>query len=99
MASFEGSLRIPDSDESPVRVLIDLTEERLRLNSGGIEIANWRLGDIRVNAKSDGFHIRRGGEDMVLRVNDDAGFAVMLDLRSVPVDLARRMAVYRNTRT
>jgi hypothetical protein len=97
VASFEGSLRIPDTDESPVRVLIDLTEERLRLNSGGIEIANWRLDDIRVNAKSDGFHIRRGGEDMVLRVNNDAEFAVMLDLRSVPVDLARRMAVYRNT--
>lgn len=97
MASFEGSLRIPDSNEAPVRVLIDLTEERLRLNSGGIEIANWRLDGIRVNAKSDGFHIRKGGEDLVVRVADDAQFAVMLDLRSVPVDLARRMAVYRNT--
>ncbi|MDR9451116.1 MAG: hypothetical protein RI637_07865 [Acidimicrobiia bacterium] len=97
MASFEGSLRIPEGSEAPLSVLVDLTEERLRLNSGGVEIANWRLGEVLVNAKSDGFHIHRAGEELVLKVKQDAAFAVMLDLRSVPVELARRMAVYRNS--
>jgi hypothetical protein len=97
VASFDGSLRTPDEPDSAVRVFIDLSDERLRLSSGGVEIANWRLGEIRINAKPDGFHIRRGGEDLILSIQQDAQFAVMLDLRSVPVELARRMAVYRNT--
>lgn len=98
MTSFEGSLRIPKESEAPISVLVDLTEERLRLNSGGVEIANWRLGEVLVNAKADGFHLHRGGDELVLKVKQDAEFAVMLDLRSVPVELARRMAVFRNSR-
>ena len=97
MASFDGSLHTPDESDPPVRVYIDLSDERLRLTSGGIEIANWRLGDVQINAKSDGFHIRRGGEDLILNISQDAEFAVALDLRSVPVGLARRMAVYRDS--
>jgi hypothetical protein len=97
VASFEGSLRNPDESVQPVRVFIDLTDERLRISSGGIEIGNWRLGEIQISAQQDGFHIRRAGEDLVLTMTQDAEFAVTLDLRSVPVGLARRMAVYRDS--
>ncbi len=97
MTSFDGSLRTPDEAEVPVRVVIDLPDERLRLLSDVAEIANWRLGDIQISAKSDGFHIRGTGEELILKVDQDAQFAVALDLRSAPVDLARRMAVYRDS--
>jgi len=97
MTSFDGSLRSPKEPDMPVRVLVDLADERFRLSSEGIEFANWRLGDVRISAKSDGFHIRRAGEDLILKIKQDAEFAVALDLRSVPVDLARRMAVHRDS--
>ena len=97
LASFEGSLLHTGKADAPISVFIDLTDERLRLSSGGIEIANWRLEEIQVNAKSDGFHVRRSGEDLILKIAQDAEFAVALDLRSVPVELARRMAVYRDS--
>ncbi|MDH3260459.1 MAG: hypothetical protein OEM81_04805 [Acidimicrobiia bacterium] len=97
MASFDGSLRSPNESKLPVRVLIDLTDERLRLWSGKTEIANWRLGEVQISAQSDGFHIRRGGEEQILDIQQDAEFAVALDLRSVPVGLARRMAVHRDS--
>ena len=97
MASFDGSLRSATEPTAPVRVVIDLSEERLRLWSGTTEIANWRLGEVQINAKADGFHIRRGGQEQILDIKQDAEFAVALDLRSVPVDLARRMAVHRDS--
>lgn len=96
MTSFDGSLRTPSEPDAPIRVIIDLSDERLRLSSGGVEIANWRLGEVRISAKPDGFHIHRAGEELILTIRQDAEFAVALDLRSVPVDLARRMAVYRD---
>ncbi len=96
MTSFDGSLRTPNEPGRPIRVLIDLSDERLRLSSGGVEIADWQLGEVRINAKPDGFHIQRAGEELILSIDQDAEFAVALDLRSVPVDLARRMAVYRD---
>lgn len=98
MTSFDGSLRTPGEPVAPVRVLIDLSEERLRLSSGGIEIANWQLDEVRISARPDGFHVKKAGEEVILTIQQDAEFAVALDLRSVPVDLARRMAVYRDSR-
>jgi len=95
--SFDGSLQAANESGKPVRVLIDLEDERLRLSSGGVEVASFRLGEVLINAKADGFHIRRAGEDMILNITQDAEFAVALDLRSVPVGLARRMAVYRDS--
>ncbi len=97
MTSFDGSLRTPRGSALAVRVVIDLSDERVRISSEGIPIAEWQLGEARISARQDGFHVRRGGEDLVLTIKDDAEFAVALDLRSVPVDLARRMAVYRDS--
>jgi len=96
MASFDGSMRTPKDVAIPVRVVIDLSEERMTMTSEGIPIAAWRLGEAQISARSDGFHVRRGGEDVVLTIKQDAEFAVMLDLRSVPIDLARRMAMVRD---
>lgn len=97
MTSFDGSLRNPDQPDAQVDVVIDLSDDSLQLSSEGRLIAGWRLGEVLINAKPDGFHIRRAGEVVVLEIEQDAEFAVMLDLRSVPVDLARRMAMYRNS--
>lgn len=96
MADFEGVLRTPAKRDTAIRVVIDLNGERLRLRSGDTEIANWSLGEIRVNALTDGFHVKAEGEEIILDLVQDAEFAVALGLGSAPVDLARRMSMVRD---
>ncbi len=96
MADFEGVLRTPTERDTAIRVVIDLTEERLRLRSTDTEIADWSLDEIRVNALSDGFHVKAEGEEIILDLTKDAEFAVALGLGSAPVDLARRMSMVRD---
>lgn len=97
MADFGGVLRTPTEPDTAIRVVIDLSEERLRLRSGDNEIADWSLDEIRVNALTDGFHIKAEGEEIILDLTRDAEFAVALGLGSAPVDLARRMSMVRDT--
>lgn len=93
---FAGVLRTRTERDTAIRVVIDLTDERLRLRSGENEIADWSLSDIRINAQDDGFHIRAEGEEIILDLRDDAEFAVALGLHSAPVGLARRMSMVRD---
>jgi hypothetical protein len=96
MVDFAGVLRISTERDSAIGVVIDLTDERLRLRSGDADIADWSLDDIRVTARGDGFHIRAEGEEVILDLRQDAEFAVALGLHSAPVDLARRMSMVRD---
>jgi len=96
MADFIGVLRTPTELDTAIRVVIDLTDERLRLRSGDTEIADWSLDEIRVNAQPDGFHVMAEGEEIILDLTHDAEFAVALGLSSAPVDLARRMSMVRD---
>lgn len=98
MSEFEGVLRTMTDRDVAIRVTIDLTNERLRLLTGDSEIADWSLDEIRVNALSDGFHIKAEGEEVILDLTEDAEFAVALGLGSAPVDLARRMSMVRDTK-
>lgn len=93
---FAGVLRTRTERDTAIRVVIDLTDERLRLRSGENEIADWSLSDIRINAQDDGFHIRAEGEEIILDLREDAEFAVALGLHSAPVELARRMSMVRD---
>lgn len=93
---FAGRLRTRTERDTAIRVVIDLTSERLRLRSGDTEIADWSLNDIRVNAQADGFHIKAEGEEIILDLSQDAEFAVALGLHSAPVGLARRMSMVRD---
>ena len=96
MVDFAGVLRTSTERDSAIDVVIDLTDERLRLRSGDASIADWSLNDIRVTAQGDGFHIRAEGEEVILDLRQDAEFAVALGLRSAPVELARRMSMVRD---
>lgn len=92
MSSFEGQLRVSGEAEAPIGVEVDLTDDHLMLKSGDIEIADWQVGEIRVSALEDGFHIRAEGEDVVLEVIEDARFAVELGLRNAHPALRKRMS-------
>ncbi|MGH8941962.1 MAG: hypothetical protein ACRDWF_03990 [Acidimicrobiia bacterium] len=97
MTAYDARLRLDGTDEAPISVLIDLTDDRLSMMAGEIEVGDWARDEIRVSAMPDGFHMRAEGEEIILDVTDDARFALDLGLRNAPPLLRRRMsALLRN---
>jgi hypothetical protein len=92
MAVYDAQLRLDGADEAPIHVVIDLTDDRLTMKSGDVEVADWARKEIRVSPMLDGFHIRAEGEEIILDVTDDAHFALDLGLRNAPPILRRRMS-------
>jgi hypothetical protein len=92
MSSFEAELSIVGRSEPAMGVEIDLDEEKMRIKAGEVEVAEWRLDDIRVSALVDGFHVRAEGEEVLLDVVEDGRFAVELGLRSAHPHLRQRMS-------
>jgi hypothetical protein len=92
MTAYDARLRLDGTDEAPISVLIDLTDDRLTMMAGEIEVGDWAREEIRVSAMPDGFHVRAEGEEIILDVTDDARFALDLGLRNAPPLLRRRMS-------
>ncbi len=92
MTAYDARLRLDGADEAPIQVVIDLTDDRLTMKSGDVEVADWSRSEIRVSPLLDGFHIRAEGEEIILDVTDEARFALDLGLRNAPPLLRRRMS-------
>ena len=92
MSAYDARLRLDGTDEAPLHVVIDLTDDRLTMRSGDVEVADWSRQEIRVSPLLDGFHIRAEGEEVILDVTEDAQFALDLGLRNAPPLLRRRMS-------
>ncbi|MGH8914428.1 MAG: hypothetical protein ACRDZM_07935 [Acidimicrobiia bacterium] len=92
MTAYDARLRLSGTEDGPVSVLIDLTDDRLTMTSGPIEVADWARDEIRIAALPDGFHVRAEGEEIILDVTDDAKFALELGIRNAPPILRRRMS-------
>ncbi len=100
MAVYDAQLRLDGADEAPIHVVIDLTDDRLTMMSGDVEVADWARHEIRISPMLDGFHIRAEGDEIILNVTDDAHFALDLGLRNAPPALRRRMsALLRSDRS
>jgi len=97
MSSYDARLRMIGTDEAPIHVVIDLTDERLTMMSADVEVADWAREEIRVTPANDGFHIRAEGEEIILDVTEDARFALDLGLRNAPPTLRRRMSALLRT--
>jgi|FLYL01.1.fsa_nt_gi hypothetical protein len=92
MPDFSGQLRLPHEHGQGVRVHIDLTDDRIRITSGPVEIGDWPVAEVSVAAKEDGFHLMAEGEEVVVRTDDDPGFAVALGVRNAPPLLRRKIS-------
>jgi hypothetical protein len=78
--AFEARLRIPGSTRLPLGVEVDITNERLVVTSGEKPLADWSLNELQVSSLPDGFHVKAGGEEVILNVTDSAGFAGQLGI-------------------
>ena len=48
MTAYDPRLRLDGTDEAPISVLIDLTDDRLSMMAGEIEVGDWARNEIRV---------------------------------------------------
>lgn len=92
MAAYDARLSLQGAEDAPIRVVVDLSDDRLTMTAGDVEVADWSREEIRVAALQDGFHVRAEGEEVVLDVTDDARFAIELGIRQAHPFLRRRMA-------
>ena len=84
-------------DDSPLDVVIDLENERMLIRTKSMVLGEWSLNDVGVHSENDGFHLRIEGEQVILRTEDDAGFATEIGLRSASPRLRRLMGARRKT--
>lgn len=84
-------------DDSPLDVVIDLENERMLIRTRTTVLGEWSLNDVGVHSQNDGFHLRIEGEQVILRTQDDAGFATEIGLRSASPRLRRLMGARRKT--
>ena len=92
MTAYDARLSIEGEGETPMRVVVDLTDDRLTITIGHEEVADWARETMRISALPDGFHIQADGEAVVLNVEDDAHFALDLGLRNAHPTLRRKMS-------
>jgi hypothetical protein len=92
MTAYDARLKLSGTDDAPISVVVDLTDDRLVMTAGDIEVGDWARDQVRVSALPDGFHVRAEGEEIILDVTDDAHFALDLGLRNAPPILRRRMS-------
>jgi hypothetical protein len=92
VSTYEASLKMAGESGPGLPVVIDLRDDRLGITSGDVEIGDWSRQEVRINADTDGIHLRAEGEEIVLDLERDAEFALEIGLRQAPPLLRRRMA-------
>lgn len=92
MSEYQAMLRMGGESERPMSVEIDLTDDRMRVSAGDVQVADWSRGEFRIQALNDGFHVRAEGEEVVLDIREDGRFALEFGLRTAPPLLRRRMS-------
>lgn len=93
MAAYDAQLKLLGTEESPIHVMVDLTDDnRVVVSAGDVEVGDWARDEIRLSAELDGFHLRAEGEEMILDITEDARFALAYGMRNAPPLLRRRMA-------
>lgn len=93
MEHYEGLLRLAGDFSPPIRVTIDLTDDKeLRIGTEEVEIGQWPVEQLLIRAQEDGFHLVSEGEELVITTDNDPAFAVSMGVRNAPPALRRQMS-------
>ena len=84
MSSFNARLRLPGRSKLPTGVEVDIGHERMTLTAADRTVGVWPLEELDVSSRTDGFHIRVDGEEIVLNVTDSKRFAAELGIDKRP---------------
>jgi len=96
MSRYQGSLRLAHSADAPVQIELDLEDERVKIRAGSATIGEWPLSELGIRGQDDGFHMRAGGDEMIVDLTDDVAFALEIGLHSASPRLRRRMGAAFN---
>ena len=91
-----GTLQMSGEPSPGFPVRITAVEKSLRIDSEGEFSGEWPTTAMRIKALNEGFAIRAGGREFVLRADDDVGVAEELGIAAVTPRLARKMAARHN---
>lgn len=78
MPSFDARLHLPGRTRLPLNVVVDVSDERMIINSGREHLGEWALDGLLMDSRPDGFHLTLDQEEIILAVSDSAGFAELL---------------------
>ncbi len=93
----QGTLRMRgEADGSSLPVSVTVDDDRIRLLSGDQVVGDWAIRDIGITALHDSFAIRAEGEELILRVSEDARLAEELGLAAASPRMARKVAALGN---
>lgn len=96
MGRYQGMLRLAHSADSPVRVELDLEDELVTIRAGSALIGEWPISELGIRGQDDGFHMRAGGDEMIVDLTEDVAFALEIGLQSASPRLRRRMGAAFN---
>lgn len=78
MASYEGSLRIPNTQDV-VDAVFEIGTETLRVTTGGEVLGSWALTEVAVEDRGDALLVSLGGESVLVEIPDRNGFSSALE--------------------
>lgn len=99
MAIFDGTLRTIDDPTNVISVTVEVAGDQLAIDAASGRIGVWAREEIRLKALDDGFHLQAEGDEVVLAIDQDAEFAIALNLRSAPPLLRRKIAALKHSAT
>ncbi len=77
MASYEGSLRIPNTQDV-VDAVFEISAETMRVTTGGEVLGSWSLTEVVVEDRGDALMVSLGGETVLVEIPDRTGFSSAL---------------------
>jgi hypothetical protein len=87
-----GTVQMRGASGRGAPVMARAEGQRLVLTAGDEVIGDWEIGRIGIQVLNDGFAIKTGGEEMILRTDDDAALAEELGIVAMSPRLARKVA-------
>jgi hypothetical protein len=91
-----GTLRIIGDTGSGVAVRVQVNDGRILLTSSERVVGDWSVSEIGIHDLPEGFAIRAEGEELVLIVEDEVGFAEEMGMAAATPRLARKVAAAHN---
>lgn len=86
MPSFDARLRLPGQTRLPLSVVVDVSDEEMVITSGQENLGAWALQGLRVEARSDGFHLTLDQDEIILNVAEPDRFATQLGVTPLSPD-------------
>lgn len=91
-----GTLQLTGESGPGVAVRVQVEDGHMTITSVDEVLGNWDVADIGIRDRVEGFSIRAEGEELVLIVDDEVGFADEIGLAAATPRLARKVATAHN---